>query len=75
MEENKKVTDKEMAKSVGGIIDNVLITGKKAARDFFNLMVERTSDTVSDLADKGVDKLKQKIEEKESDGKKQKDKS
>ncbi len=74
MEEKQKITDKQMSNQVGSIIDDLANAGKKAVRKFFNLMVERTSDTTDDLVDKGVDKIKHKIDKKGSDdGQKQKD--
>ena len=61
--EKEQVTDKQMATQVGGIIDSLAEAGKKAVGQFFNLMVERTADTASNLADKGVEKIKKKIDE------------
>lgn len=61
-----KLTDEKITKEVGTIIDELAAAGKKAVGRFFNLMVERTADTASDLTDKGVEKLKQKIDEKVS---------
>jgi len=69
MEENQKITNEQITGQVGSIIDELASAGKKAIRSFFNLMVERTADTAGDLADKGVDKLKQTIDKKVSNDK------
>ncbi len=63
----KRLSDKEMSNQIVKIIDEVVKNGKKAIRSLFNLMVERTSQTAEDLLDKGVDDIKQKINERESD--------
>ena len=68
--EEKRITDKQMSSEVKTILDEIVTTGKKAARSFLNLMVERTSQTANDLVDKKVDCLKQKINEKDTDEKK-----
>lgn len=75
MEEKRKMTDEDMAKGVGGIIDDLVGASKDAARNFFNLMVERTADAASDLTDKGANKIKQKLEKRSSDGKTANDES
>lgn len=64
----KRLSDEEMSNQVGTIIDEVVKSGKKAVRSLFNLMVERTAQTAENLVDKGVDDIKQKINERESDG-------
>jgi len=61
--EKKRLTDKDMSKELGGIIDEVVVQGKKAVRSLFDLMVERTAQTANDIVDKRVDGLKQKINE------------
>ncbi len=66
--EEKQLSDKEMSNQVKTIIDELVKNGKKTVRSFFNLMVERTAQTAENLVDKGVDNLKQKINERESDG-------
>lgn len=66
METKERLTDEKITSEVGSILDDLAKAGKKAIRSFFNLMVERTADTASDFADKGVDSLKQKIDEKVS---------
>ncbi len=71
--EQKRVTDEQIVNQVGGIIDTLAEAGKKAVRQFFDLMVERTVDTANNLTDKGVDKLKQKIDETGSHDKTTKD--
>ncbi len=63
----KRLSDKEMSNQIVTIIDEVVKNGKKAIRSLFNLMVERTAQTAEDLLDKGVDDIKQKINERESD--------
>ena len=69
--EEKRLSDKEMSNQVGDIIDEVVKSGKKIARSFFDLMVERTAQSANDLVDKKVDGLKGKL--KESDGQKTND--
>ena len=64
--EEKRLSDKEMSNQVGDIIDEVVKSGKKIARSFFDLMVERTAQSANDLLDKKVDGLKDKM--KGSDG-------
>lgn len=64
----KRLSDKEMSNQVVTIIDEVVKNGKKAVRSLFNLMIERTAQTAEDLVDKGIDDIKQKINERESDG-------
>ena len=64
--EEKRLSDKEMSNQVGDIIDEVVKSGKKIARSFFDLMVERTAQSANDLVDKKVDGLKDKM--KGSDG-------
>jgi len=66
--EEKRLSDKEMSNQVETIIDDLVSNGKKAVRSFFNLMVNRTAQTAEDLVDKGIGNLKQKINERESDG-------
>jgi len=65
--EEKRLSDKQMSNEVKTIIDDVVNTGKKAVRSFFNLMVERTAQTANDLVDKKVDCIKHKINKKEID--------
>jgi len=65
--EKKRLTDKDMSKELGGIIDEVVVQGKKAVRSLFDLMVERTAQTANDIVDKRVDGLKQKINESDTD--------
>ncbi len=64
----KRLNDEEMSNQIVTIIDEVVKNGKKAIRSLFNLMVERTAQTAEDLVDKGIDDIKQKINERESDG-------
>jgi predicted transcriptional regulator YheO len=64
----KRLSDEEMSNQVVTIIDEVVKNGKKAVRSLFNLMIERTAQTAEDLVDKGIDDIKQKINERESDG-------
>jgi hypothetical protein len=64
--EKERLTDEKITSGVGTIIDDLAKAAKQAIGQFFNMMVERTADTASDLADKGVDKLKEKIGEKGS---------
>ncbi|MCK5617688.1 hypothetical protein KAR91_88305 [Candidatus Pacearchaeota archaeon] len=71
--EEKQLNDKEMSNQVKTIIDEVVKSGKGAVGSFFNLMVKKTTQTASDLVDKGVNDLKQKINGKESDGQETKD--
>lgn len=59
--EEKRLSDKEMSNQVGVIIDEVVKSGKKVVRSFFNLMVERTAQSANDLVDKKVDGLKEKM--------------
>ena len=66
--EEKRLSDKEMSNQVETIIDDLVNNGKKAVRSFFNLMVNRTAQKTEDLVDKGIGNLKQKINERESDG-------
>ncbi len=71
--EKKRLSDEEMSNQVTTLIDNVVKCCKETVSSFFNLMVKRTEQTASDLVDKGVDNIKQKIEETESDGKETKE--
>ena len=64
----KRLSDEEMSNQIVTIIDEVVKNGKKAVRSLFNLMVERTAQTAEDVVDKGIDDIKQKINERESDG-------
>lgn len=68
--EKEQVTDKQMGNQVGSIIESLAEAGKKAVRQFFELMVERTADTACNLTDQGVEKLKNKIDETGSHDKK-----
>jgi len=61
--EEKRLSDKEMSNQVGDIIDEVVKSGKKIVRSFFDLMVERTAQSANDLVDKKVDGLKGKLED------------
>lgn len=70
----KRLNDEEMSNQIVTIIDEVVKNGKKAVRSLFNLMVERTAQTTEDLVDKGIDDIKQKINERESDGRNKKQK-
>jgi len=71
--EEKRLNDKEISDRVKTIIDELVKNGKKTIRSFYNLMVERTAQKAEDLVDKGVNDLKQKINERESDGQDKKD--
>ncbi len=64
MEEKDKLTDDQMKSQISNVIDELASAGKQAIRSVFDLMVTRTADTASDLADKGVEKLKQTIDKK-----------
>ncbi len=70
--EEKRLTDEKMSKEVGGIIEQLVISGKKAARGFFDLMVQRTAQSASDLVDKKVNDLTDKIKERDSNDEKKK---
>ena len=59
-----KLTDDQMKSQISNVIDELASAGKQAIRSVFDLMVTRTADTASDLADKGVEKLKQTIDKK-----------
>jgi hypothetical protein len=63
--EEKRLSEKEVSDRIGNVIDDVVQAIKKASKDVFNLMVETTAETASDLIDKKVGCLKQKIKEKE----------
>lgn len=65
--EKKRLSNEEMSDQVGTLIDDVVKCCKDAVKSFFSLMVERTEQTASDLVDKGVDNLKEKIIEREPD--------
>ena len=71
--EEKQLNDKEMSDQVETIIDEVVKSGKEAVGSFFNLMVKKTTQTASELVDKGVDGIKQKISEREPDEQETKD--
>ncbi len=71
--EKKRLSDEELSNQVGTLIDNIVKCCKESVKSFFSIMVKRTEETASDLVDKGVDNLKQKINERESDGQETKD--
>lgn len=64
--EKKRLDDKQISNEVSTIIDEFVTTSKKAVRAFFNLMVERTAQTAEDVVDKKIDKLKHKINERDT---------
>jgi hypothetical protein len=63
--EEKRLSDKEKSERISNIIDDVIIAIKKASREVFNMMVEKTAEVGSDIIDEKVDTIKQKIKEKE----------
>ncbi len=67
MDEKQRLTDKDMSARVGMIIDELMSSGKKAARSVLDLMVERTAQTADAMVDKKVDKIKQKLNERDCD--------
>ncbi len=70
MDEKQRLTDEKMSTQVGTIIDDLISSGKKAARSVLDLMVERTAQTADDIVDKKVDKIKQKLNERDCDDEK-----
>jgi len=58
----KNLTDKEMSKKVGGIVDDLGSATKKAIRSVFDIFVERTAHTASEVFDKYKDKAIDKID-------------
>lgn len=60
--EEKKLTDKEMSKKVGTIVDDLSSASKKAIRSIFDVFVERTAQTASEVFDKYKDKAIDKID-------------
>lgn len=72
--EDKKLTDKEMSKKVGTIVDELGSAGKKAIRSIFDVFVEKTAQTASEVFDKYKDKAVDKIDKGASNAKEDKDK-
>ena len=68
----KKLTDKEMSKKVGTIVDDLSSASKKAIRSIFDVFVERTAQTASEVFDKYKDKAIDKIDKGASNAKEDK---
>jgi len=72
--EGKKLTDKEMSQKVGSVLDDLSNAGKKAIRSVFDIFVERTAQTASEVFDKYKDKAIDKIDKGASNAKENKNK-
>jgi len=61
--ENKsnRVSDEEIKKKACETIDIVSENLKKESRSFFNLLVERSVDTLCEVYDKYVEQMKRKV--------------
>jgi len=70
--EEKNLTDKEMSKKVGTIVDDLSSASKKAIRSIFDVFVERTAQTASEVFDKYKDKAIDKIDKGASNAKEDK---
>lgn len=60
---DKKLSDKE---KIVEIIDGLVSSIKQAARQVFDVMVETTAKTTSEMLDKNVYKIKEKITKEEA---------
>ena len=60
---DKKLSDKE---KIVEIIDGLVSSIKQAARQVFDVMVETTAKTTSEMLDKNVYKIKEKITKEET---------
>lgn len=63
--EKKRLSDKEMTDQLNSVIDGLVESVKKASRQVFDLMVERTAQTTSEVVDEQVGRLKEKMKEKD----------